>query len=164
MALEPQTARHEGMARPTGPTTAVRLPHIAAAAVGGVLLLLGIAGLLVGSTGSSDGGFGAPMTFLGVLNTSPLANLVHIGAGVVGLVAARSAVRATWFLVLGGTGYLLFTAAEMLLSGDQANDQAVVYSSAEGLSQLDQLAPWVHFALGVVMGAIGILTLLRTSR
>ena len=82
----------------------------AAAAVGAIFLLVGIAGFIPGVTTNYDdmmfAGHESGAELLGVFNVSILHNLVHLAFGIAGLALARSWATARNFLVVGGVVYL----------------------------------------------------------
>ena len=83
--------------------------QLAAAAVGGVFLLVGILGFVPGVTTNYDqlsfAGHESGALLLGVFAVSVLHNLVHAAFGVAGLVLSRTRSGAKNYLVVGGIVY-----------------------------------------------------------
>lgn len=124
--------------------------QIAAGMVGGVFLLVGIAGFVPGITQNVD-----TMTFadhesgaqlLGVFQVNILHNIVHLLFGVIGLWAARMATTARGFLVWGGVAYLALWVYGMAIDLD----------SAANFVSLNTADNWLHLALGGGMVLLGL--------
>jgi hypothetical protein len=119
-----------------------------AALVATALLLIGVAGFVPGITthygdlrlagGASDA------KLFDVFRVSVLLNLVHLLSGLAGLALARTAAGARTFLVDGGAAYLA-----LWLLGVVAAGGWIPVSTADN---------WLHFALGVAMIGLGVLT------
>lgn len=121
----------------------------AAAAVGTVFLLVGIAGFIPGLTSNVGdlelAGHHSDAKLLGLFEVSVLHNLIHLAFGVAGLVLARTWNGAKAFLVYGGVLYLVVAAYGWLVDhGDDAN--FVPFNEADN---------WLHLVLGVGMVGIG---------
>lgn len=136
------------MATPVRMLTNVQM---AAALVGAVFVLIGVAGFVPGiTTDVGDmrfAGHESGSELLGVFQVSVLHNLVHLAFGVAGLMAAASIWPARTYLVGGGIVYLVLWAYG--LSIDHASDANFV--------PVDNADDWLHFGLGVVMIALGML-------
>lgn len=122
----------------------------AAAAVGTVFLLVGIAGFIPGLTSNLDAlevaGHESDAKLLGLFEVSVLHNLIHLAFGVAGLVLARTWSGAKAFLIYGGVLYLVVAAYGWLVDhGDDAN--FVPFNEADN---------WLHVALGGGMLALGV--------
>jgi hypothetical protein len=121
----------------------------AAAAVGAVFLLVGVAGFVPGLTTDVDqlelAGHHSEAQLLGIFGVSVLHNVVHLLFGVAGLALARSWSGARTFLVGGGAVYLVLAAYGMVVDRhSQAN-----------FVPLDQADNVLHLVLGVAMVGIG---------
>lgn len=121
----------------------------AAAAVGTVFLLVGVAGFIPGLTSNLDAleiaGHESDAKLLGLFEVSVLHNLIHLAFGVAGLVLARTWSGAKAFLIYGGVLYLVVAAYGWLVDhGDDAN--FVPFNEADN---------WLHVVLGVGMVALG---------
>lgn len=129
-------------------TTAART---AARCVGAAFLLLGVLGFVPGATTSFDSlGFAGPASqaqLFGIFQVSVLVNIVHLVAGIIGLLAARRVPAAVSYLVVGGLVYLLLWAyGGMVGENTQAN-----------VMPLDRADDWLHLGIGLVMLALGLL-------
>lgn len=91
---------------------------------------------------------------LGLFETSTLHNLVHITFGVAGIVLARGAATARWYLLGGGAVYL----------GLWVYGLAIDKGSSANFAPLDRADDWLHFLLGVLMVALGLLATRLTAR
>ncbi len=122
----------------------------AAAVVGAVFLLAGVAGFIPGVTTNYDSlefaGHESRAELLGVFQVSILHNLVHVLFGLAGLAMARTWGGARAFLVGGGVIYLALFIYGMLV--DRASDANFV--------PLNRADDWLHLVLGVGMVAIGL--------
>lgn len=124
--------------------------QMAAMAVGGVFLVVGILGFIPGITTNYD-----TMTFasqnsdaklLGIFQVNVLHNIVHILFGVVGLVAARAFDTSRLFLIGGGVIY-----AVLWIYG-----LAIDFDSGANFVALNTADNWLHFALAVGMIGLGV--------
>ena len=90
---------------------------------------------------------GSAAELFGVFQTSILLNLVHIGLGATGLIAARSEASARAYLGLGGAACFALGIYRLLI--DPTGDANVF--------PLDRADVWLHLGLGVAMvyGAMG---------
>jgi hypothetical protein len=135
-------------------TTGHKSPiRTAAAAVGAVFLLVGIAGFIPGITTNYDAleiaGHKSHAELLGIFEVSVLHNVVHLLFGVAGLALARSYSGARAFLLGGGAVYLLLWIYGMLIETDPGKESDFVpFNTADN---------WLHFALGLGMIALGLL-------
>jgi threonine/homoserine/homoserine lactone efflux protein len=118
---------------------------------GAVFLLIGILGFIPGITSNYDqmmaAGHHSEAMLLGVFQVSILHNIVHILFGIAGLVLARSVPAARNYLIWGGVIYLV-----LWLYGLFIDKQ-----SAANFVPLNTADNWLHFLLGVVMIALGLL-------
>ncbi|HLM64525.1 MAG TPA: DUF4383 domain-containing protein [Acidimicrobiales bacterium] len=122
----------------------------AAALVGAVFLLVGIAGFIPGITTNFDdltfAGTDSRAELLGLFQVSVLHNLVHLAFGVLGLVASRTVPASRLYLIGGGVVYLLLTLYGAVIDlADDAN--FVPFNTADN---------WLHLVLGVGMIALGV--------
>jgi uncharacterized protein DUF4383 len=82
----------------------------ASATIGAVFVLIGLLGFLPGITAHVDGlglvGHDSGALMLGAFSVSVLHNVIHLVAGVAGIVLARRATLARGFLLVGGGLYL----------------------------------------------------------
>jgi hypothetical protein len=113
--------------------------------VGLVFVILGVVGFIPGVVQHYDelrwwmNGSGAQL--FGVFQTSILRNLVYLGFGAVGLLAARTALTARAYL--SGGGILSFTLGIYGLLIDRFSSSNIV--------PLDRADDWLHIGLGVTM-------------
>ncbi|WP_229402418.1 DUF4383 domain-containing protein [Micromonospora okii] len=128
--------------------------QVAAAAVAGLFLLLGVLGFVPGiTTGYDDlsfAGHASGAKLLGLFQVSVLHNALHLGFGLVGLVMARSLAGSRLFLAGGGALYLglwIFGLAVDLF----AEHRAVNFIP------LNPADNWLHLVLGFGMILLGLL-------
>lgn len=131
-------------------TTRTTTPvQAAAAVVGAVFLLVGVAGFIPGLTSNfSDlefAGHESGAELLGLFQVSVLHNLVHVLFGVAGLAMARSWSGARTFLLWGGVVYLVLFAFGMVIDHDSALNFV-------GLNTADN---YLHLLLGAGMVGLG---------
>lgn len=124
--------------------------RLAAATVGAVFLVVGIAGFIPGITSNVDqiefAGHMSGAELLGIFQVSVLHNLVHLAFGVVGLVASRSAGASRSYLIVGGVVYLVLWIYGLVV--DQTSDANFV--------PLNDADNWLHLGLGVGMVGLGL--------
>jgi len=123
----------------------------AAAAVGAVFLLVGIAGFIPGITSDYDtmefAGHHSEAMLLGVFQVSILHNIVHLLFGVAGLALARTWNTARLYLIGGGVIYGVLWIYGLLVDKEhQAN-----------FVPLNTADDWLHFILAVGMIGLGFL-------
>ncbi len=123
--------------------------QVAAAAVGGVFLVIGILGVVPGVTTRYDqltvAGHDSGAAPLGVFNVSVLHNVVHLLFGVAGLILARTYAAARWFLIAGAVIYPLLFMYGVLID----------HGSAMNFLPVNTADNWLHLGLGVGMLALG---------
>src|SRR4051794_16901680 len=121
----------------------------AAMVVGATFLLVGILGFIPGiTTNYSDmtfAGHESDAKLLGIFEVSVLHNIVHLLFGVVGLIAARSASTAGWYLLVGGLVYAVLWIYGLLVDKE----------SSANFVPLNTADDWLHFVLAVLMIALG---------
>ncbi len=112
---------------------------------GVAFVALGVAGFVPGIVQRFDelgwwkSGSGAQL--FGIFQTSILLNLVHLGFGVVGLLAARTAVTGRLYLTGGGLAYFGLGVYGLLI--DRLGDANVI--------PVDRADDWLHIGLGVAL-------------
>jgi arginine exporter protein ArgO len=125
--------------------------QMAAMAVGGVFLVVGILGFIPGITTNYD-----TMTFashdsdaklLGIFQVNVLHNIVHLIFGVIGLVAARAFDTSRLFLIGGGVIYAVLWIYGLVIDFD----------SGANFVALNTADNWLHFALAVGMIGLGVM-------
>ncbi|MFG2064668.1 DUF4383 domain-containing protein [Micromonospora sp. NPDC048871] len=125
--------------------------QLAALIVAALFLVLGVAGFIPGiTTGYGDmtfAGHHSGAKLLGVFQVSILHNLLHLGFGLIGLVAARRLAGARIFLTAGGAVYL----ALWLYGWAIEDDSAANFIPVNGADD------FLHLALGFGMLALGLL-------
>ncbi|MEU5840569.1 DUF4383 domain-containing protein [Rhodococcus sp. NPDC047139] len=118
--------------------------------VGAVFLLVGILGFIPGVTSDysqlSGAGHHSEAMLLGIFQVSILHNIVHLLFGVLGLAAARAVSTARSFLIIGGAVYLVLWLYGLIIDPDSSANFVPVNSADN----------WLHFVLGVVMIALGV--------
>ena len=119
----------------------------AAATVGAVLGLVGLLGFLPGLTvhmaDLTVAGHHTETLLFGVFEVSVLHNVIHLLFAVAGIAMATRARQARWFLLAGGTVYLL-----LALAGRTAAADVMAFNTAD---------TWLHVGIGVVMLGLGLL-------
>ncbi|NYH42858.1 hypothetical protein HNR22_002585 [Micromonospora jinlongensis] len=144
-------ARDARGGRPAVPRPRVQL---AALAVAGVFLLIGVLGFIPGITTDYGelrfAGHHSDARLLGLFQVSILHNAVHLLFGLVGLVLARSIAGARLFLAAGGAIYLA-----LWLYG--LGIEAINPEGGANILPLNDADNWLHLALGFGMLALGLL-------
>ena len=119
---------------------------------GVVFLIVGIAGFIPGLTmdmGSmSVAGHGSMAMLLGLFQVSVLHNIVHLLFGIVGLIAARTAVAARLYLLVGGIVYAVLFVFGLFVAGMAGAANFVPLNSADNV---------LHAFLAVAMIVLGVL-------
>jgi hypothetical protein len=141
-----------------GAGTAKTPIQIAALAVGAVFLLVGVLGFVPGVTTHYDSmtaaGHHSNAMLLGLFNVSILHNVVHLLFGVAGLLMARSAPLARYYLLGGGAIYLVLFVYGLVVDHD----------SSANFVPLNTADNWLHLVLGVGMIGLGVLLGRQASR
>lgn len=144
-------ARDARGGRPAVPRPRVQL---AALAVAGVFLLIGVLGFIPGITTDYGelrfAGHHSDARLLGLFQVSILHNAVHLLSGLVGLVLARSVAGARVFLAAGGAVYLA-----LWLYG--LGIEAINPEGGANILPVNDADNWLHLALGFGMLALGLL-------
>ncbi len=129
----------------------------AAAIVGAVFLLVGIAGFIPGITTDVDqmdfAGHESGAELFGLFQVSILHNIVHLLFGVAGLAAYRSADAARAYLIGGGAIYIVLWIYGLVIDLD-SDANFVPVNSADN---------WLHLGLGLGMIALGLVVPRRTA-
>jgi hypothetical protein len=132
--------------------------QIAALAVGAVFVLVGVLGFIPGVTTHYDmlsaAGHHSGALLLGLFNVSVLHNVVHLLFGVAGVLLARTAPLARYYLIGGGLIYFLLFVYGLLVDHD----------SAANFVPLNTADNWLHLGLAVGMVGLGVLLSSRASR
>lgn len=126
--------------------------------VGLVFVVIGVLGFVPGAVQQyatlqwwrTDSG----AELFGLFGTSIFHNLVHLGFGVVGLVAARTAAGSRAYLTGGGVLYVALGVYGLLI--DRAGDANVL--------PVNRADDWLHLGLGIGMVYAGVAVALATSR
>ncbi|WP_067499468.1 DUF4383 domain-containing protein [Actinoplanes sp. TFC3] len=128
------------------------LVQTAALAVGIVFLLVGLLGFVPGVTSDysalSFAGHHSGAKLLGIFEVSVLHNIVHLLFGVAGLALARTAANARLYLIGGGAIYLVLWLYGLVIDHDSAANFVPVNGADN----------WLHFALGIGMIGLGLVT------
>ncbi|TKK89501.1 DUF4383 domain-containing protein [Herbidospora galbida] len=123
----------------------------ASLAVGIVFLIVGVLGFIPGITtqysSMEAAGHESGALLLGIFQVSVLHNIVHLIFGVAGIAMARAWDTARYFLIGGGVIYLILWVYGLLV-GHESTANFVPLNTADN---------WLHFFLGVVMIALGVL-------
>ena len=121
----------------------------AAMVVGATFLLVGVLGFIPGITTDYDdmtfAGHESGAKLLGIFEVSVLHNVVHLLFGVIGILAARAASTAAWYLLVGGAVYAVLWLYGLVIDKD----------SSANFVPLNTADDWLHFVLAVVMIALG---------
>ena len=127
------------------------LVQTVALAVGATFLLVGVLGFIPGITTNYDdmtfAGHESDAKLLGIFEVSVLHNIVHLLFGVVGLWAARAAVTAGWYLLIGGLVYAVLWLYGLLIDKE----------SSANFVPLNTADDWLHFVLGLGMIGLGVM-------
>jgi arginine exporter protein ArgO len=127
----------------------------AAMVVGATFLLVGILGFIPGITTDygdmTFAGHESEAKLLGIFEVSVLHNIVHLAFGVAGLLAARAASTAAWYLLVGGALYGVLWLYGLLIDKE----------STANFVPLNTADDWLHFVLAVLMIVLGGLGLSR---
>ncbi|GAA2581873.1 DUF4383 domain-containing protein [Actinomadura fulvescens] len=148
------------MKRATGSKAMTDRPLVclAAFAVGAVFLLVGILGFIPGVTSDYDmmkfAGHESEAKLLGVFNVSILHNIVHVLFGIAGIVLARQARTAEWYLIGGGAIYLVLWLYGLLIDKE----------TSANFVPLNTADDWLHFVLGLGMIGLGVVLGRRLPR
>lgn len=122
----------------------------AALALAAIFALVGFLGFIPGiTTNYSEMAFAGPGSsalLLGIFQVSVLHNTVHVLFGAAGLILARTAAQAKYYLIGGGAVYLVIWLYGLLI------DKA----SAANFIPVNTADNWLHAVLGVVMVALGL--------
>ena len=97
---------------------------------------------------------GSGAQLFAVFQTSILHNLVHVGLGAIGLLAARTAITGRVYLTGGGLTYFALGVYGLLI--DRAGDANVV--------PVDRADDWLHIGLGVAIVYAGLAVSLSALR
>ena len=124
--------------------------QVAALVVGAAFVLVGILGFIPGiTTNVGDmkfAGHESPSELLGLFQVSILHNIVHLGIGIIGLVAAATWEGSRLYLVGGGALYLALAIYGWVI--DRASDANFVpMNSADNV---------LHVVLGAAMIILGV--------
>jgi hypothetical protein len=121
----------------------------AAAVVGAVFLIVGVAGFIPGITTNYDSmefaGHESDAQLFGIFAVSVLHNIVHLLFGVAGLALARTFQAARSYLVVGGVVYLVLLVYGLVIDFDKSAN----------FVPLNDADNWLHLVLGVTMIALG---------
>ena len=132
--------------RPRGARARVQT---AAAVVGAVFLVVGIAGFIPGITthygDMTFAGHDSMAKLFGLFMVSVLHNVVHLLFGIAGLALARTFAGARSYLIVGGILYLVLWLYGLVV------DQA----STANFVPVNSPDNWLHFVLGIGMIALG---------
>ncbi len=130
----------------------------AATVIALAFLLVGILGFIPGITthygDMTFAGHHSDAQLLGLFEVSVLHNIVHLLFAVVGLALARTPGGAVTYLTVGGAVYLVLWLYGLVIDK----------SSQANFVPLDSADDWLHFALGVVMVAAGLILRGRSAR
>jgi len=122
----------------------------AAVFVGAALLALGIVGFLPGVTQHLDeltwAGNHTGAELFGAFAVSGLHNAIHLAAGILGLVFARTYAASRAYLLFGGLAFLALWGYGLLI--DDASSANIVPVSAAN--------NWLHLGTGAVMVLLGL--------
>lgn len=114
-----------------------------------VFLLVGIAGFVPGLTTGSLGFAGqqSHAKLLGLFQVSVLHNGLHLLYGVVGVLVAANRRVSRYYLIWGGALYLLLWLYGLIIEGVSGPVNFVPVNDPDN---------WLHFALGLLMGGMGL--------
>lgn len=123
--------------------------QIGSAVVGIVFLLVGVLGFIPGVTTNYDGltviSHDSQALLLGIFGVNVTHNVVHLLFGVVGVLTARGAAAAKYFLLIGGILYLVLWVFGLVIDLE-APINFVALNTADN---------WLHLVLGVAMVILG---------
>jgi hypothetical protein len=119
--------------------------------MGAIFLVVGIFGFVPGITTNYQSmafaGHDSEAMLLGYFQVSILHNVVHLLYGIAGLIMCGVPTQARNFLLGGGAIYLVLWVYGLIFTGDNAANFIPVNTADN----------WLHFGLGVVMIAVGVL-------
>jgi hypothetical protein len=122
--------------------------ELAALAVAGVFLLVGVAGFVPGISADYDrmtfAGHHSGAMLLGVFTVSVLHNIVHLAFGLIGLIMARSPRTARIFLVAGAGVYAVLWLYGVLIDRD----------SSANIVPVNAADNWLHLSFALTMIAL----------
>jgi hypothetical protein len=125
--------------------------QVASLVVGATFLLIGIAGFTPGITTDYDqltgAGHHSGAMLFGTFQVSILHNVVHLVFGLIGLVAARAAISAGRYLLVGGLIYLALWVYGLIIDNN----------SSANIVPLNAADDWLHFGIGLGMIVLGVL-------
>lgn len=125
----------------------------AAMVVGATFLLVGVLGFIPGITTNygdmTFAGHESEAKLIGVFEVSVLHNIVHLLFGVLGVLSARSAATAAWYLTIGGLVYAVLWIYGLVIDKD----------SGANFVPLNTADDWLHFVLAAAMIALGVVGL-----
>ncbi|KAB2352533.1 DUF4383 domain-containing protein [Actinomadura rudentiformis] len=131
---------------------------LAALTVGAVFLLVGVLGFIPGITTDYDtmkfAGHESDAKLMGLFDVSILHNIVHLLFGVAGVVMARQARTAQWYLLGGGVIYLILWLYGLVIDKDHSANFVPVNAADD----------WLHFVLGAGMIALGLVLSRRVPK
>ncbi|AKE91105.1 DUF4383 domain-containing protein [Rhodococcus aetherivorans] len=131
------------------PESTRSIVQLGALSAGTLFLVVGIAGFVPGVTGNYDElafGHESGALLLGVFAVSVLHNVVHLVFGLAGVVAARRAALARWYLIVGGLVYLaLFLYGLIVRPEGSAN-----------VLPVNDADNWLHLGVAVTMLGLGL--------
>lgn len=127
--------------------------------LGAVFLIVGIAGFIPGITTELYGGLDfagkdSEAELLGIFQVSWLHNIVHLLFGIAGLAMARTLDGARTFLIGGGVIYLALWLYGLITDN----------ASSANFVPMNTADEWLHFALGVGMIGLGVITTRGVAR
>jgi len=134
----------------TTTTPKVMAVQAAAAAVGAVLLTVGVLGFVPGVTAGYDtfawAGHHSGARLFGIFAVSGAANLIHLGLGLAGLVLSRTYAAARAYLLAGGAGFLALWGYGLTVAAEDPRN-VLALNAADN---------WLHLAAGGLMVLFGL--------
>jgi 4-hydroxybenzoate polyprenyltransferase len=132
------------------PTNRADLGRTIALTVSVVFLVVGVAGFIPGITthygDMQFAGHDSDAKLIGIFEVSVLHNIVHLALGVAGVAMSRTVSSAWLYLIGGGVVYAIIWIYGLIVDRE-SNANFVPLNSADN---------WLHFALAVLMIALGV--------
>ena len=128
-----------------------------AAAVGVLLLLIGVAGFIPGITSGhlASNGLESTAELFGAFRVSVVGNLIHLGFGLVGLLFATRVPWAKFYLIVGGVAMLAVASYGFIVVDQGADANVIPFNRADNV---------LHVGVAAAMIVLGLLGVAAAER